>query len=451
MSIGCQSVDDRLEETMHKSVSWLWQQQSPDGGWHSQTHTILKDGKALTPYILFYLLQVPEDVYARPDSSVEKGLAFIRHNIRSSMTMSKDSLPQLNYPNYSAAYALRVLCLTHQDTALQRIIADHLLNEQFVEQRGITPDNLAYGGWGYGEPGLAYGAHGNVDISHTRRVIESLIMYDSSLLINSSMETEGQMLRPAFAHPCATAQQPGGRAEGQKSFHRAELVEVGVGGLNTYAPLNTHLLGRQSPFEESISVKNREGDSRSHALTLSRLFLQGVQRTPKDPRLYEGCLSRKALPYDGGFISSTVTLSINKCEPIFIEGAGYHYPSYATATCDGLLALHALGMTDTQAFSDAKQWLTSHQDMSTIDGLSKDDPEQWHEVMHYYHWAVRAEAMTAAGIEGRWSKKLKRLLIDEQQWGGYYVNPLGGVNKENDPLMATIFAVQAGNKVKNEK
>jgi hypothetical protein len=323
------------------------------------------------------------------------------------MTMSKDSLPELNYPNYSAAYALRVLCLTHQDTALQRIIADHLLNEQFVEHRGITPDNLAYGGWGYGEPGLPYGEHGYEDISHTRRVIESLILYESSLLTDSSVETDGQK---------------GGRAE-----------------------------GRKAETSTSQAHANSPNISRSHALTLSRYFLQGVQRTPEDPRLYEGCLSRKALPYDGGFISSSVTLSVNKCEPVFIEGAGYHYPSYATATCDGLLALHALGMEDTQAYADAKQWLTLHQDMSTIDGLSEDDPEQWHQVMHYYHWAVRAEAMTAAGIEGPWSKKLIRLLIDEQQWGGYYINPLGGVNKENDPLMATIFAVQAGSKVKSEE
>ena len=435
VATGCQSVDDRLEETMHKSVTWLWSQQSPDGGWHSQTHTILKDGKALTPYILYYLLQVSENIYARPDSAVEKGIAFIRREIRSSMTMSKDSLPELNYPNYSAAYALRVLCLTHQDTALQRIIANHLINEQFVEHRGITPENLAYGGWGYGEPGLAYGAHGNVDISHTRRVIESLILYESSLVTDSSVDTDGQK---------------GRKAEWQKGIYHTPPSK-GVGGLTTRTSLNTHLLGRRSPFEESISSKKREGDLLSHCLTVSQLFLQGVQRTPEDPRLYEGCLSRKALPYDGGFISSSVTLSINKCEPIFIEGAGYHYPSYATATCDGLLALHALGMTDTQAYADARQWLETHQDMSTIDGLTKDDPEQWHEVMHYYHWAVRAEAMTAAGIEGRWSKKLKRLLIDEQQWGGYYVNPLGGVNKENDPLMATIFAVQAAIKVKNEK
>jgi len=39
----------------------------------------------------------------------------------------------------------------------------------------------------------------------------------------------------------------------------------------------------------------------------------------------------------------------------------------------------------------------------------------------------------------------------EQQPDGYYINPIGGVNKEDDPLMATIFAVQAGCKVKSEK
>jgi len=366
---------------MQKSIAWLWAQQSPDGGWHSQTHAVLKDGKALTPYILYHLLQIPEDKFIRPEGGVQRGVEFIQREIRSSMTMGEDSLPRLNYPNYSAAYALKVLCFLQQDTTLQNLLVGHLLREQFIEQRGITPDNLAYGGWGYGEPGLPFREHGHVDVSHTRRIIEALTM---------------------------------------KAKAEAKAKET-----------------------PTVSL--------SHALTLSRFFLQGVQRTPEDSRLYEGCLSRKDLPYDGGFISSTVTLATNKCEPVLIEGAGYHYPSYATATCDGFLALNALGMTDTKAYTDAKNWLEKNQDMSTIEGLSKDDPEQWHEVMHYYHWAVRAEAMTAAGITGPWSKELERMLMIEQQPDGYYINPIGGVNKEDDPLMATIFAVQAGCKVKNEK
>ncbi|MBL0007753.1 MAG: hypothetical protein IPP25_11415 [Saprospiraceae bacterium] len=263
--IGCQSQDARLEKSMHKSITWMWAQQSADGGWHSQTHAVLKDGKALTPYILYYLLLIPEDKFERPNGGVERSVEFIRREIRSSMNMSHDSVINLNYPNYSAAYALRVLCLLKQDTALQHINADHLLKEQFVEHRGITHDNVAYGGWGYGEPDLPFGEHGHVDISHTRRIVEALIE-------EAKAEAEGK--------------------------------------------------------EESDFL-------RSYDPTLLRsvtLFLQGVQRSPGDPRLYEGCTSRKDLPYDGGFVSSIATLATNKCEPVFIKEAGYHYPSYATAT-----------------------------------------------------------------------------------------------------------------------
>ncbi len=381
IATGCQSDDDKLQQTMEKSIAWMWSQQSADGAWHSQTHAVLKDGKALTPYILYHLLQIPEDEFTRPEGGVQRGVEFIQREIRASMTMSEDSLPMLNYPNYSAAYALKVLCFLQQYTALQNILVGHLLREQFIEHRGITPDNLAYGGWGYGEPGLPFGEHGHVDVSHTRRIIEALDM----------------------------------KAEA-KAEAEAEAEAI---------------------FGDSLTLLL------SHALTMAEIFLKGVQRTQEDMRLYEGCLSRKDLPYDGGFISSVVTLATNKCEPVLLEAVGYHYPSYATATCDGFLALHALDLTDTKAYADAKHWLEKNQDMTTIDGLSQDDPEQWHQIMHYYHWAVRAEAMTTAGITGDWSEELKQLLIAEQQPEGYYINPIGGVNKEDDPLLATTLAIIA--------
>ena len=105
--------------------------------------------------------------------------------------------------------------------------------------------------------------------------------------------------------------------------------------------------------------------------------------------------------------------------------------------------MHALGLQDTKAYRDARDWLAQHQDMTTIEGLSPDDPEQWHRVMHYYHFAVRAEAMTKAGIEGPWRDQLIKLLIKEQLFNGNFMNPLGGANKEDDPLLATMFAVIA--------
>ena len=382
--IGCQSKEERLEHAMQKSITWLWAQQSEDGGWHSQTHAVLKDGKALTPYILYYLLLIPEDKFKKPSDAEDKAIEFIRREIKASLTMSHDSLVSLNYPNYSAAYALRVLCLVQQDTSLQRIIANHLLKEQFVDHRGITPGNLAYGGWGYGEPDISYGEHGHVDISHTRRIVEALL---------EEVEAKAKETRTQ-----------------DSLFSRSHVLTL----------------------------------LRSHALTL---FLQGIQRSPEDLRLYEGCTSRKNLPYDGGFVSSMATLATNKCEPVFIKDAGNHYPSYATATCDGLLALKALGLEHSEAYKDAVHWLSENQNVNTIDGLSPDDPEQWYQVMHYYHFAVRAEAMTAAGISGPWSDELITLLIKEQKPDGSYINPIGGVNKEDDPLMATIFTLQAACKL----
>ena len=362
------------DDTVSKAVEWIWDQQSSDGAWHSKTHAVLRDGKVLTPYILFHLTMDSAN-YKQHISGINKSLEFIRKEMWNAINDSTNSIT--DYPNYSAAYALRVLHRWQVDTLLQRKIAEYLIAQQFDEDRGFSPDSLVYGGWGYGEAGLPFGMHGHVDISHTRRVAEALMEWDE----------DEAMLRPLSAHPPATAQQPA-----------MEAVE---------------------------------------------LFLKGVQRSHNDVRCYEGCISRKKLPYDGGFVASVVTMSTIKSEPVEIDSAGIHYPSYATATCDGFLTMHALGMQKTVEYQDARKWLIENQNLSTIDGLSADDPEQWDEVMHYYHLAVRSEAMKIIDPEGAWKNKIAKIIKHEQQPEGFFINPIGGVNKEDDPLMATIFCIQA--------
>ena len=362
---SCTSNERTLDETLRTSAEWMWQQQSPDGGWHSQTHAVLRDGKVLTPFILYHLVQVPVEIYKPKDEDIHKAVDFIIEGLQSSLDESELTLT--DYPNYSAAYALRVLHKCNRDTSLRHIIADYLMAQQFCEQRGFEPGHLAYGGWGYGESNLAHGEHGHVDLSHTRRITEA-------------------------------------------------LVETGF-----------------------IKIPQKEAKETIYDAVL--LFLNGVQRVPDDARLYEGCTSRKNLPYDGGFISSVVTLATNKSLPVEIPEAGIHYPSYATATCDGLMTLYALGQKNIPRFDDAKNWLLHHQHMNTIDGLSPDDPEQWDEVMHFYHLAVRAEAMNLIEPNGAWADKIRAILKKEQYPDGHYVNPIGGVNKEDDPLMATILCI----------
>jgi hypothetical protein len=357
---GC-SHEEKLDTCYRNSVAWLWSQQGEDGGWHSKTHAVLRDGQVLTPYILYYLLQVPDSVFHQDQKAITRAIEFIRLGLVQGDTNA--IAISLNYPNYSLAYALRCFVELKTDTLLERKIAERLIKEQFTSQRQVDTSSMAYGGWGYGETNMKPGDFGHVDISHTRRIIEALMAYD----------------------------------------------------------------------QKAISSENKEA---------AKIFLRGAQRSPEDHRLYEGCTDRSLVPYDGGFVSSMYTLSTNKCQPRNV-GDCYHYPSYATATCDGLLALYALGMEESKAYNDAKQWLDDHQRIDVIEGLPEDDPEQWYLIMHYYHWAVRAEAMRAAGIHGQWEIDLKIALVKEQREDGSYINPLGGVNKEDDPLMATIFCVQA--------
>src|SRR5687767_13417981 len=111
------------QHTLERAVKWMWAQQSEDGGWHSETHTVLRDGKVLTPYILYYLLHVPEEVYQLNNARLEKGLHFLTAQLDS--VFNQDSTALIDYPNYSAAYALRTLHCMDTDTALQRKIATY--------------------------------------------------------------------------------------------------------------------------------------------------------------------------------------------------------------------------------------------------------------------------------------------------------------------------------------
>lgn len=372
INLSCKKDFKITENTLERAVTWLWSQQSEEGGWYSTTHAVLRDGKVLTPYILFHLLQLPQDILRDKEKEIQNAYAFIVREMNASLDEKKSNLT--DYPNYSAAYTLRVMNILQGDTSLQNILIDYLLDQQFTEQRGFDSTHLAYGGWGYGEAGLPYGRHGHVDISHTRRVTEA-------------------------------------------------LCEAGY--------------LRHNDLQERIGSD-------------VEFFIEGVQRHPDDRRLYEGCKSRKDLPYDGGFIASVVTLSTIKSQPVEFAGAGIHYPSYATATCDGLMTMRMLGLQKTKAYTDTKKWLKENQHYSTIDGL-KDHPEQWDEIMHYYHLAVRSEAMNVADPYGAWRDSIEMILEKEIHPDGSYVNPLGGVNKEDDPLMATIFAIQALSNIRNHR
>lgn len=164
------------EAMLADAAAFLWSQQADDGGWHSETHGLLRGGQAWTPFVLHALLAVPASVYAPPEAGVERALAFLRARTNAGGVLGLADSLVLEYPNYATAYALRVFARhgAPEDSALVRRMAAYLRAQQFTEQRGVTPDRPEYGAWGFGEVALAHGEVGHIDLSHTLRALQAL-------------------------------------------------------------------------------------------------------------------------------------------------------------------------------------------------------------------------------------------------------------------------------------
>lgn len=358
---GC--TDHRQDAPIVKACRWLWAQQAADGGWHSETHGILKGGEAYTPFVLHTLLSVPDSIFPKQATRVASALDFIRRTIDSAGHVGMAAAEVQEYPNYATAYALRVLVRNGNvsDSILIRRMANYLIGQQFTEQRAFYPDSPVYGAWGYGER-LAPGVFGHVDLSHTRRVLLALQAYS---------ETD-------------------------------TLV-----------------------FQKS------------------RVFLRLLQKRPDEnrPQPPDGA-SPGTTPYDGGFYSSPVILGANKAG--VSDSLPRCFTSYATATADGLLSLLATGLPrEDERVQDALNWLRLHSDWSYPEGIPRDNPAQWDLVLKFYHIAVRAEAFAALDLPAPGRQSALDLLAALQAPEGYFSNPYGGPNKEDDPVLATALAILA--------
>ena len=173
---GCDRPEPSSADRLALAAEYLWNQQAEDGGWHSSTHGLLRGGQAWTPFVMNALMQVPDIVYAASDGGIERGLQFMRDRVNEDGILGLTDPVVLEYPNYATAYALLVFAEhgTTADSSLVRRMSMYLAAQQFTEQRGINPDHLAYGSWGFGETNLSDGQIGHVDLSHSRRVLQGL-------------------------------------------------------------------------------------------------------------------------------------------------------------------------------------------------------------------------------------------------------------------------------------
>ncbi len=172
----------------------------------------------------------------------------------------------------------------------------------------------------------------------------------------------------------------------------------------------------------------------------SRLFLRMLQKQPHEDR--QQLVLREGAPpaFDGGFYFSTTIEGANKAGS---DSTANGFRSYATATCDGILALLAAGARkNSQPVQTAAKWLELNPLAATPAGIPDDTPEQWHKVLFYYHLAARSEVYRALEWPGNWRSDIYLLLRDRQAKDGSFRNPDGALNKEDDPILATALAVQ---------
>jgi hypothetical protein len=188
------------------------------------------------------------------------------------------------------------------------------------------------------------------------------------------------------------------------------------------------------------------GDERGAMRQRALEFLKVVQKHP-DARqrqpLIEGFSPLNApIPYDGGFYFSPVALAANKGREEFKDVK--YFRSYATATCDGILALIAAGVPrDDERAAQAIEWLRAHDDLTYPQGVPTDHPEPWGEAIRYYHFAVRAEVYEVLDWPGDWRARLGAIVASGQGADGSFRNTASPLMKEDDPLLCTSLATTA--------
>ena len=133
---------------------------------------------------------------------------------------------------------------------------------------------------------------------------------------------------------------------------------------------------------------------------------------------------------DGGFHFSTVVREANKA-------GGTR--SYGTATADGILSLLAAG-GDHARIDAAKTWLLKHHRPDAAPGFRGEAYRRWPQGLRYYYAASSTQAFRRLGV-ARDADQDRRLRA-ERRADGSWANPEPLV-KEDDPLIATGFALQA--------
>ena len=182
----------------------------------------------------------------------------------------------------------------------------------------------------------------------------------------------------------------------------------GIGGERRMAPHSGHI---------DISMTRH---------VLEALAAAGVPRDAPVMRAARVFVRRCQNP-DGGFYFSTVETGANK--------AG-GFASYGTTTADGLLCQSSIG----EPCGAALGWLRAHDDLGLPGGFTGEARRRYAEGLRYYYADAVTRAFRVAGVSrrGDWRGELERAQLADGSWRNAEM-----LVKEDDPLIATAFAVSA--------
>jgi len=143
---------------------------------------------------------------------------------------------------------------------------------------------------------------------------------------------------------------------------------------------------------------------------------------------------RRCRSDSGGFVYSPVERMLNKAGPD---------TGYGSATCDAVLALLALGEGEGAEVDAAVTFLEGIHRVDRNPGLDGAAMEMFATAMRGSYRAGAAEvfARTGRGPDG-WRDALRAAIVAEQRDDGSWVNE-SQLQKEDDPMIATAFAVHA--------
>jgi hypothetical protein len=187
-------------------------------------------------------------------------------------------------------------------------------------------------------------------------------------------------------------------------------------------------------------VRRTPPDSGHVDLSMTRHVLQALAEAdvpPSDAAVDQArVFVRRCRNQDGGFFFSPVVVDANKAGE---TNDGFN--AYGTATADGILSFVATGSTaGDSGLTASLEWLRSRDDAVLPPGFDSPARRRYAEGLRFYY----ADAATRAFRALRQARTVPfaQALENTQRRDGAWVNAESLV-KEDDPLIATAFAVSA--------